>query len=196
MEKPICSCWSGELTRYKTDNRYNQDMTDQTDKTIFTIEEPNRAFEYPMLLESFKALTDEYGQRLNKEIGLDAIDSELDEIRINGFKDTLDSPDSLVLVARDGHHGRIIGLLAADSWTDKNEFVKPPYIEIFELMVDQQWQGKGIGSKLLDEAEKWCKNHDIENITLTAQEFNIDAIRLYNKLGYRTIHRLMLKKVW
>jgi GNAT superfamily N-acetyltransferase len=169
-------------------------MTDGTDKSNFSIEEPNRAFEYPMLIESFKALTDEYGQKLNKEIGLDAIDAELDEIRINGFKETLDSPESLVLVARDSY-GRIIGLLAADSWTDKNEFIKPPYIEIFELMVDQDWQGKGIGTKLLDEAEKWCRNRNIDNISLTAQEFNVDAIRLYNKLGYKTIHRLMLKRL-
>lgn len=169
-------------------------MNHETDKPGYRIEEPNRAFEYPMLIESFKALTAEYGQKLNREIGLDEIDAELDVIRINGFKDTLNNSESLVLVARD-NIGRIIGLLAADSWHDKNEFVKPPYIEIFELMVDQDWQGNGIGTKLLDEAEKWCRTHGIDNITLTAQEFNVDAIRLYDKLGYKTIHRLMLKKI-
>lgn len=169
-------------------------MTDQTEKPTYRIEEPNRAFEHPMLIESFKALTAEYSRRLNREIGLDEIDAELDEIRISGFMDTLNNPDSLVLVARD-EHDRIIGLLAADSWEEKNEFVKPPYIEIFELMIDENWQKKGIGSKLLEEAEDWCKLNGIDNITLTAQEFNIGAIRLYESKGYKTIHRLMSKKV-
>jgi ribosomal protein S18 acetylase RimI-like enzyme len=170
-------------------------MTNESEKPTYAIEEPNRAFEHPMLVESFKALTHEYGKRLNREIGLEEVDPELEEIRMKGFEDTLNNPDSLVLVARDNLHGRIIGLLAADSWEEKNEFVKPPYIEIFELMVDDDWQNIGIGSGLLDEAEKWCVRHGIENISLTAQEFNGGAIRLYEKKGYRTIHRLMLKKI-
>lgn len=170
-------------------------MTDEIEKPNYRIEEPNRAFEYPMLVESFKALTAEYGRRLNREIGLEEVDPELDEIRIHGFEDTLNNPESLVLVARDDR-GQIIGLLAADSWEEKNEFVKPPYIEIFELMIDENWQNKGIGSKLLDSTEVWCHSHGIENITLTAQEFNIGAIKLYESKGYKTIHRLMLKKLW
>ncbi|MBP7732214.1 MAG: GNAT family N-acetyltransferase [Caldisericia bacterium] len=170
-------------------------MTDEIEKPNYKIEEPNRAFEYPMLVESFKALTAEYGRRLNREIGLEEVDLELDEIRIHGFEDTLNNPESLVLVARD-ERGQIIGLLAADSWEEKNEFVKPPYIEIFELMIDENWQNKGIGSKLLESAEAWCRSHGVENITLTAQEFNIGAIKLYESKGYKTIHRLMLKKLW
>lgn len=170
-------------------------MTDEIEKPNYRIEEPNRAFEYPMLVESFKALTAEYGRRLNREIGLEEVDLELDEIRIHGFEDTLNNPESLVLIARD-ERGQIIGLLAADSWEEKNEFVKPPYIEIFELMIDENWQNKGIGSKLLERTEAWCRSHGVENITLTAQEFNIGAIKLYESKGYKTIHRLMLKKLW
>jgi GNAT superfamily N-acetyltransferase len=160
----------------------------------FSISEPNRAYEHPMLVESFKALTLEYGKRLNREIGLDEIDSELEEIRLKGFEDTLSNPRSLVLVARDENE-RIVGLLAADFWDEKNEFVKPPYIEIFELMVDVGWQNQGIGSKLLARAEDWAVRNGVPNITLTAQEFNRDAIRLYERMGYKTIHRLFLKRV-
>lgn len=160
----------------------------------FTISEPNRAFEHPMLIESYKALTHEYGKRLNREIGLDEIDAELEEIRLKGFEDTLANPRSLVLVARDEHE-RIVGLLAADFWEEKNEFVKPPYIEIFELMVDESWQNQGVGSALLSKTEEWAAVNGVANITLTAQEFNTGALRLYERMGYRTIHRLLLKRL-
>lgn len=160
----------------------------------FSISEPNRAFEHPMLIESYKALTHEYGKRLNREIGLDEIDAELEEIRLKGFEDTLANPRSLVLVARDEHE-RIVGLLAADFWDEKNEFVKPPYIEIFELMVDESWQNQGVGSALLSKTEEWAATNGVKNITLTAQEFNTGALRLYERMGYKTIHRLLLKRL-
>ena len=169
-------------------------MINREDEPKVTICEPDRAFERLMIIENYKALTAEYGRRINIELGLDEVDPQMDELRMETFLETLDDSESLVLVAK-LESDRIVGFLAGDVWEEKNEFVKPPYIEVFELMIDKDWQGKGIGSKLLDAAEDWCKRHGIGNMTLTAQEFNVGAIKLYERKGYKTIHRLMQKRL-
>lgn len=60
------------------------------------------------------------------------------------------------------------------------------YIRIAMLVVDEDYRGKGIGRKLIQEAEKWTKLQEITIITLNSgnREERKRAHEFYQHLGY------------
>ena len=59
-------------------------------------------------------------------------------------------------------------------------------LRIYSIAVDPDSQGQGIASKLLAQAEKTAKNHEIKNLTLEVKSTNETAINLYLKSGFKT----------
>ncbi|MCR8842663.1 GNAT family N-acetyltransferase [Paenibacillus sp. SC116] len=55
---------------------------------------------------------------------------------------------------------------------------------ITTLSVDSKFRGKGIGSKLMDLAEKLARENGFRKCSLTVDASNEKARRLYNQLGY------------
>ncbi|MBD8497320.1 GNAT family N-acetyltransferase [Paenibacillus arenosi] len=55
---------------------------------------------------------------------------------------------------------------------------------ITTLSVDSKFRGKGIGSKLMDLAEKLARENGYRKCSLTVDANNEKARRLYNQLGY------------
>ena len=60
------------------------------------------------------------------------------------------------------------------------------------LLVDPEWQGKGVGRLLMEKAEEIAKEKGIKRIELMVLEGN-PAIGFYEKLGYRAFARVMFK---
>ncbi len=79
-----------------------------------------------------------------------------------------------VLVAE--QDGRIIGFIIAYKYRDR------AYID--SLAVDQEYRGKGIGGKLLEEMEKILVSEGVEKITLSVKKDNYSALGFYLKKGY------------
>lgn len=74
-------------------------------------------------------------------------------------------------------------------------FVPRRYAIIDSLGVKTEAQGRGIGRKLMDIAREWALAKGATAIELNVYEFNQTAIAFYQKLGYCTLSRKMIKRL-
>ena len=58
---------------------------------------------------------------------------------------------------------------------------------IGSIAVDENYRGQGIGTALLESAEKAAKEKKISVVEMDVYTFNKKADKLYNKLGYKDI---------
>lgn len=73
----------------------------------------------------------------------------------------------------------IVGLI----WFDpKGAFTIAPYLKL--IVVDEKYKGMNIGSFLLDFYEKNCRQMN-KHYFLLVSEFNLPAIKFYEKRGYK-----------
>ncbi len=59
--------------------------------------------------------------------------------------------------------------------------------KVMSIAVKREFRRMGIGSKLLDEAIKWCRARGKRNLLLEVRVSNLPAQNLYKKKGFRTI---------
>jgi dTDP-4-amino-4,6-dideoxy-D-galactose acyltransferase len=64
------------------------------------------------------------------------------------------------------------------------------------IAVDPKQQGKGIGKKLIIEAEKNCLKNNINHLIIPTQLDNIAACSFYKKIGYEIYEIINLKHLW
>lgn len=57
-------------------------------------------------------------------------------------------------------------------------------VHIHKFMVKKNWRGKGIGSLLLSELYKKCKQHGIKRMSLKVYRDNPRAINFYRRYGF------------
>lgn len=62
------------------------------------------------------------------------------------------------------------------------------YIYLDDFSVSEQYRGRGIGTRLIREAEAYAKELGIGRIVFHVEKRNGSAFRLYERLGY-TVHR-------
>lgn len=75
--------------------------------------------------------------------------------------------------------------LAANTW----------YVNV--LAVYPEFRGKGVGSRLLEHAEDTARARQLPGMSLIVADTNINALRLYEKTGYRKIAtRPVVKERW
>ena len=76
-----------------------------------------------------------------------------------------------------------LGLHKTLDTINKDEF--RPFMGLIVIGLKKEYQGKGIGSLLLNEFENRAKNNiDIEKISLSVKPENINAIKAYSKNGW------------
>ena len=66
-------------------------------------------------------------------------------------------------------------------------------LHIAMLAISDKCRGKGIGSKVLNEVIEHAKNRGFKRVTLDADFRNVDARRLYEKVGFRKFNRKSFK---
>jgi ribosomal protein S18 acetylase RimI-like enzyme len=94
-------------------------------------------------------------------------------------------------------HGTVVGMLVAFPMNVDKEYretdpVLVPYSLLEEdqsyyicgMAVDEGHRGKGIGTALLNEAKRTCRRMSFEKLSLIVFEQNVDARRLYERVGY------------
>ena len=62
------------------------------------------------------------------------------------------------------------------------------YVYLDDLSVTERYRGRGIGTRLIREAEAYAKELGIGSIIFHVEKSNVSAFRLYERLGY-TVHR-------
>ena len=105
------------------------------------------------------------------------------------LEELFQDPDAAVFVAEDQ------GVLAGIAVTVIRE--APPllnpnrFVLLENLAVAAEFRRTGVGRKLVDAAVLWTRARDIQELDLNVYEFNRNAIRFYEAIGFRTVSRRM-----
>ncbi|MFQ6077792.1 MAG: GNAT family N-acetyltransferase [Thermodesulfobacteriota bacterium] len=63
------------------------------------------------------------------------------------------------------------------------------------LAVKQNFRRSGVGRSLIKRAHQWAVDKGLAQVELNVWEFNEGAIAFYEKLGYKTMSRKMVKSL-
>jgi RimJ/RimL family protein N-acetyltransferase len=85
---------------------------------------------------------------------------------------------SLFLVAE--VEGKIVG----STTLQKSKTKRISHVAEFGITILKEYSGLKIGTLLMEEVIKWCKENQVEKIELEVFEENIPAIALYKKFGF------------
>ena len=80
-------------------------------------------------------------------------------------------------------------------WVYKHDFFGETRLHINQIVVDEDFRGRGIAKKLLTEVEKLTSGLNAQTLDLFVSEENYTAIKLYEDLGYVTERRYLKKKI-
>jgi len=129
--------------------------------------------------------TEAFGNTMSREELEDALSSRSEEY----FKNILKTDTILVAVEDDSLLGFIqFGKVAIST-------VKPTSdnIELNKIYIDQKQQGKGIGKSLIRAMLNHEKLKDVNAVYLDVYDKNENAIRLYEKFGFKTVGKTPFK---
>jgi ribosomal protein S18 acetylase RimI-like enzyme len=98
--------------------------------------------------------------------------------------------------------GSVVAMLVAfpmevDEGYEETDPILLPYSVLEEdqsyyicgMAVDEEHRGKGIGTMLLEEAERSCEHLGLSKLSLIVFEQNVRALRLYERHGYAETRR-------
>lgn len=66
-----------------------------------------------------------------------------------------------------------------------NNIQRKRHVATIVIGILQEYNGRGIGTRLFKEVEKWAKLHDVWRLELTVMAHNTRAQTLYKKLDLR-----------
>lgn len=115
-----------------------------------------------------------------------------DEVIEKSIEKRISSKKQKILVAEE--NGKIIGSISG--WINTHEVLGKKYKigTLGYLIVDKEFQKKGISSKLKDELFNWFKKEDCKFITLEVNSNN-PAKKIYEKWNFKTYYEKMLIKL-
>lgn len=75
---------------------------------------------------------------------------------------------------------RIVGFILVNG----NNIQRKRHVATIVIGILQEYSGRGIGTRLFKEVEKWAKLHDVWRLELTVMAHNTRAQALYKKAGF------------
>jgi ribosomal protein S18 acetylase RimI-like enzyme len=116
-------------------------------------------------------------------------DADTWRVRRALYEELLVKSDTLLLLAEvDGAaigYGLAHVMPADDTWIPDTWATGPCIGEVESLSVLPQYRGSGLGSELLGRLEEHLRGQGVTDLILGALAGNRDAIRLYERRGYR-----------
>jgi len=105
----------------------------------------------------------------------------------------ISNADAAIFVAESG--GQLVGL--AEVYLRQDEAnplrVAHRYGLLQSLMVKDTFRHQGIGSRLLQAAQRWAQERDAVEMWLDTWEFEAGPLPFYEKCGYRTLRRTLVR---
>ena len=95
-----------------------------------------------------------------------------------------------VFVAEDKSHA-FLGYLWVGEGSNMMTGLKHGYI--YDIFVKEEYRGKGIGKKLLEKAESYCRGKRYSRVLLMVSVNNVGAIKLYSETGFKAEQTYMGK---
>jgi ribosomal protein S18 acetylase RimI-like enzyme len=118
---------------------------------------------------------------------------DLREKSIDHYREALTDPDAILYVATD--EGKVEGYLYGKVMGEPDDLLAPPFLEIFEIVVDANAGGRGVGTLLLKSAEDYARDKGIKTVQLAVHEFKQNALGFYHGHGFRTLMRKMIEEL-
>lgn len=106
------------------------------------------------------------------------------------FKDVIEN--NIAYVAET--NGKIIGYLAG-SISEQISYITETFAELDNMYVNEEYRRYSVGTLLINEFKKYCKDNSIENIKVTASAKNSKAIQFYMKNGFEDYNVTLKLKV-
>jgi GNAT superfamily N-acetyltransferase len=94
----------------------------------------------------------------------------------------LRSEDRTAFVAE--HEGKVVGWIGA---AQSIMIEVMPYCEINGLVVEESYQGKGVGKKLIEQLKIWAKEKGNDRLSLRCNIKRTEAHLFYEHLGFKEI---------
>jgi len=99
------------------------------------------------------------------------------------FLDRITRRDKCALVAVNGI--KIVGYLVGGLCDSASYRLSVVSAELENMLVLEDFRGKGVGKKLVEEFLSWCKTNNVANISVTASAVNNRGIKFYKSLGFK-----------
>jgi ribosomal protein S18 acetylase RimI-like enzyme len=116
-------------------------------------------------------------------------DGESWQVRRALYEELLAKPDTLLLIVsvddRPIGYGLAHVLQTEDTWVADTWATGKRVGEIESLSVLPEFRGSGVGTELLTKLEEHLRAAGVDDLILGALSGNRDALRLYERLGYR-----------
>lgn len=102
------------------------------------------------------------------------------------YRDYLKAADTLVRVA-ERENGKLGAYLLCSPLSLPADGAQPGAVELKRLYVDVPLQGRGLGSRFVDEALTWAREKGAPEIYLSVFSENYGAQRLYTRYGWEKV---------
>ena len=102
------------------------------------------------------------------------------------YRAWLADPENLIRVAED-EAGQMKAYLLCSPLALPADDPKPGAVELKRVYVDASLQGRGLGSRFIDEALAWARVRGAPEIYLSVYSENFEAQRLYARLGWEKV---------
>ena len=109
------------------------------------------------------------------------------------FRSRIESADSLALIAEENKNtiGYLVGsIIAPETYRTITRMA-----EAENMYVKESFRGLGIGSQLNQRFEDWWRKNRAQRIRYVASAGNIEAIKLYKKLGSKEVNITLEKEL-
>lgn len=129
-------------------------------------------------IEQLKIFSSELAAALNKL--LKQLDKAVIPLNDKDIEDIVVSSANRLFVARRSDNKEIIGMLTLIVF--RIPYAKKGLIE--DVVVDEEYRGKGIGTKLISTAINQARQEKVKYLDLTSNPKRVAANRLYQRLGF------------
>ena len=109
------------------------------------------------------------------------------------FKESITNEDNLCLVAKE--KTEIVGyLIGSIQETTSRRKIKKIW-ELENMFIKKEWRTKWMGKKLHQEFIQWCKQKEVEKISVIVSAKNTDGRKFYNKCWFEEYDITLEKKI-
>ncbi|HER63365.1 MAG TPA: GNAT family N-acetyltransferase [Desulfobacteraceae bacterium] len=107
-----------------------------------------------------------------------------------GLQMMIDFKQACILVAE--VNGRVVGMCSGQLTLSTAE--GGPALLVEDMVVREEYRGKGIGSRLMEEIARWGQKKDANRLQLLADRNNSSALEFYKKTGWRVTGLICMRK--
>jgi ribosomal protein S18 acetylase RimI-like enzyme len=147
----------------------------------------------PRITQLWKSLMAYHDKHHGYGKGIFAYTKDKLALHLKFLKKQLRRRNAAVFVAEVG--GKIVGHVMVQVNKVPPIYLHDKEAYICEIIVEDGYRGKGIGTALLEEVEAWANKKKMYSIGLTVHIANPEALSVYREFGFREHHLKMAKIV-